>query len=107
MKDRYIGENVRFMFDVIEYLESNNKPGLLFFADFEKAFDSLNHSFILHCLEHLNFGPQLIQWIKVFYKDITSIIINNGNLSRSFKIEKGVRQGCPLSSSLFILCLEM
>jgi len=107
MKNRYIGENVRLIFDVIEYLENHNKTGLLFFADFEKAFDSLNHLFIIKCLNHLNFGPHIIQWIKVFYNDINSVIINNGHLSRNLKKEKGVRQGCPLSASLFIICLKL
>ncbi|KAH3691423.1 hypothetical protein DPMN_194186 [Dreissena polymorpha] len=48
------------------------------------------------CLENINFGESLIQWIKLFYTDINSIIINNGFFSNR----------CPLSSSLFIICIE-
>ena len=107
MKNRYIGENVCLIFDVIEHLNVKQKPGLLFFADFEKAFDSLNHSFILKCLKKLNFGSSLIKWVEVFYTNIKSLIINNGHLSDSFEIKKGVRQGCPLSSTLFIICLQL
>jgi len=40
MKGMYIGENVRLIISVIDFLETNKKPGLLFFADFQKAFDS-------------------------------------------------------------------
>ena len=54
----------------------------------------------------MNFGESLIQWVKLFYTDINSLIINNGFFSNSFNIERGVRQGCPLSSSLFIICIE-
>ena len=50
LKGRYIGENIRVIFDIIDYLNENNKPGLLFFADFEKAFDSLDHCFLLKTL---------------------------------------------------------
>ena len=58
------------------------------------------------CLENMNFGESLIKWVKLFYTDINSIIINKGFFSNSFNIERGVRQGCPLSSSLFIICIE-
>jgi hypothetical protein len=44
MKNRYIGENVRMMFVKIEFLQNEKRPDLLFFADNEKAFDSLNPS---------------------------------------------------------------
>jgi len=63
---------------------------------------------MLNSLQTLNFGPDiLIQWTKVFYTDIQSIIINNGHMSESFNIQKGVRQGCPLSSFLFIICIQI
>ena len=51
MKERYIGENVRLILPIIDYLEINKQPGLLFFAVFQKAFDSLSHTFIIGCLK--------------------------------------------------------
>ena len=107
IKGRYIGENVRLIFEIIEYLENKQIPGLLFFSDFEKAYDTLNHEFMFKCLQHFNFGDDLIRWVKLFYHDISSIIMNNGYMSESFKIKNGVRQGCPLSSSLFEICIEI
>ena len=64
IKGRYIGGNVRLIFELIEYVNVNNKPGLVFFSDFENAFDSLNHEFMFKCLKHFNFGDDLIQWVK-------------------------------------------
>ena len=104
---RYIGENIRLLFDVIEYTEDNEIPGLLFFTDFEKAFDSLNQNYIFKTLDFLNFGPSLSRWIKTFYKNNKSSIYSNGHLSRSFNINRGVRQGCPLSPYLFIIGIEL
>ncbi len=40
------------------------------------------------------------------YRDIEYTILNNGNTGKFFKLERGVRQGCPLSAYLFITALE-
>ncbi len=40
------------------------------------------------------------------YTDIESTVLNNGNTSKYFKLQRGVRQGCPLSAYLFIIALE-
>ena len=63
IKDRYIGETVRSIFDIIDYTVDENIPGLLIFIDFQKAFDSLEWNFLLRCLESFNFGSSLIRWV--------------------------------------------
>ena len=50
MKGRYIGENIRQIFEVLEHAEEQEIPGLIFFSDFEKAFDSVDHDFLNRCL---------------------------------------------------------
>ena len=50
VKGRYTGESIRLISDIIEYTENNDVPGVLFSADFEKAFDSVEHSFIFAVL---------------------------------------------------------
>ena len=45
VKDRYIGESIRLITDLLAYTEENSIGGILFSADFEKAFDSIEHSF--------------------------------------------------------------
>ena len=107
MKGRYIGENIRLIFELLDTTDENNIPGLLLFSDFEKAFDSVNHEFMYKCLEHFNFGNELINWVKLFYNDAKSCVSNNGNLSDFYKVQRGVRQGCPLSPYLFIICIEL
>ena len=52
-------------------------------------------------------GPSLIKWIKVFYCNIESCILNNGWASNFFQLSRGVRQGCPLSPYIFILSVEV
>ena len=73
------------------------------FLDFKKAFDSLEWNFIIKALETFGFGAPLIQWVKTFYKNIQSCVINNGYATPFFELQRGVRQGCPLSDLLLLL----
>jgi hypothetical protein len=55
----------------------------------------------------LNFGESLKKWDKVMYSKPRCKIVNNGYISESFKLSRGVKQGCPLSAYLFIMVIEM
>ena len=107
IKGRYIGENIRLIYDLIMYCDDNYIPGTLLFIDYEKAFDSLDWSFIKNTLSYFNFGNMLIQWVSVLYSNVSSCVTNNGFISKFFNVSRGVRQGCPLSPYLFIICTEI
>jgi len=77
------------------------------FIDFKKAFDSVNWDFLAKVLEIFNFEPHIRKWINVLYIDITSCVISSGCASEFFPLQRGVRQGCPLSGILFVLCAEI
>ena len=104
---RWIGENIRSILDIMHYRQAKKFPGLLLFIDFEKAFDSLEWDYLNHCLQLFNFGPDLIRWVNTFYTNIHSCIINNGSCSHYFNIERGVRQGDPLSPAAEILAIAV
>ena len=106
VKDRYIGETVRSIFDIMEFTDTENTPGILIFIDFKKAFDTVEWHYLFDCLKAFNFGPDLINWVKTFYRNIESCVINNGLTSDYFTLAQGVRQGDPLSRYLFLLVIE-
>ena len=68
LKGRSISENIRLIEGILRYTETEKVPGLLLFIDFEKAFDTLEWSFVDKVFEYNNFGPSYIEWIKIFYK---------------------------------------
>jgi exonuclease III len=105
--DRLIGENIRIIHDLFHYCKEKNENGILVLLDFEKAFDSLNWEFLDYVLKSYGFGEYYITWIKIFYTNINSCVINNGYMSNTFNLKRGIRQGCPISAYLFILCVEL
>ena len=85
----------------------NTIPSYLVTMDTEKAFDSLDHNFLLSVLKKIGFGQNFIYWIKVLLNDQQSCVINGGFTTPYFKLEKGARQGEPISAYLPILALEV
>jgi hypothetical protein len=81
MKWRYIGECTRLTLDIIERTEEEQIPSLLLLVDFEKALYSLEWDFMFKCLDFLGFGESIVKWVKLFYTDISSCIVNNAHCS--------------------------
>ena len=107
IKGRYMGTNIRLVSDIIEHFEMVNKSGILLMLDFKKAFDTIEWDFMFKALHSFNFGPSFIRWIQTIYNSPAACIKNNGYFSETFRISRGIRQGCPVSALIFILCVEM
>lgn len=48
------------------------------------------------------FGQGFIRWVETFYNNISSCVLNNVTCTSYFEVQRGVRQGDPLSRYLFI-----
>ena len=107
VNERYIGDAVRTVADLIYFTKYKNHPGILLNIDFEKAYDSIDHDFLAKIIKSFNFGESFQKWVHVFYNNIESCVMNNGNSTGYFPINRGVRQGDPLSSILFVIAIEV
>ena len=107
IKGRTIIENLQLNRDIISYANLNNLEASIITLDQEKAFDRVDRHFLFKTLRKFGYGPKLIATIEAIYNNIEAQVKVNGNMSQSFLIERGVRQGCPLSMILYIILAEV
>ena len=107
VKNRFIGEWGRLISDILEMSESLNLKGYIATVDIGKAIYSLSYFSLLPCLKKYGYGNDFIKWVEMLLECQESCVINGGSATKYFKLQKGARQGDPISASLFILCLEI
>ena len=76
------------------------------FIDFEKAYDNINRNKLFSALEEYNLPKKLIRVIESLYEDTMIKVKIGEEVSECEKINKGVRQGCPLSCTLFNIYMD-
>ena len=103
IKNRYIGENIRILYNILQYADIEQINAYITQIDFEKAFE---WPFLFETLKTLNFGDNFISWIKTICTNITACAGNNVNYSKYFKLSHSIRQGGPISALLFLLVVE-
>lgn len=108
LPNRNIRDNLRTVIYLIEYGEMTPGKKLgFFFLDAEKAFDNINWQFIKRIFEKLKMRERIQKALNNIYSNQTAALIVNNETTGNFAIQKGTRQGCPLSLLLFVLILEV
>ena len=104
---RKITKNIHIVQDIIDVVNLTGGKAAFILLDQEKAFDRMSHTFMIKTLKAFGFGNNFIKWVKIIYSDISSVVKVNGFQTPEFSIQRGVRQGCPLSALLYVLCAEV
>ena len=86
---------------------SKDKNHMIISIDVEKAFDKIQHPFLITTLSKVGIKGAFLNIIKAIYDRPTANIILNGQKLRAFPPTSGTRQGCPLSPLLFNIVLEV
>ena len=79
--------------------------GLCF--DFKAAFPSISHSFLFLVLRAIGVPRGLERFLSAMYRQNDAYACVNGALQWLFSVQQGVLQGCPLSGTLFVFCVNI
>jgi exonuclease III len=105
---KYTQEVLISLIDSIGICKSGGVEAAVVSLDIKKAFDSLSHKFMFQVLKFFNFGPKIIQWIKLLCTNRRAcIILENGTLGNVFDLERGNAQGDIISPFLFNICYQI
>ena len=100
--------NIHKLINVIHHINKRkDKNHMIISIDVEKAFDKVQHPFMIKTLSKVGVEGPYFKIIKAIYKKPTANIILNGQKFRAFPLRSGTRQGCPLSPLLFNIALEV
>ena len=107
IKKRLSFFNIRRLLNIMQNADPNQPlPEVIVSLDAEKAFDRVEWGYLFQCLERFKFGPKFISWLKLLYKSPMSSVRTNNMDSQYFPLQRGTRQGCPLSPLLFAIAIE-
>ena len=76
------------------------------FVDLTKAFDSVHRPIIWHLLRRYGVAENIVRIVEDLYRGSEAEVRHGGDLSSSFEVRTGVKQGCVLSPLLFILFMD-
>lgn len=93
--------------DLIELANKDEEQAAFIFLDQEKAYNRVNHDFLYKTMRAFGIGEEFIEWVRTIYSNGTAVLNINGYLSNEIPLNRGVRQGCPLSALLYILVIEV
>lgn len=104
--DRSIFDNLFLIRDLWDICKLCNIDAGLISLDQEKAFDRVDHGFLLSTLRAFGFGEGFLSHLSLLYKDALCSVKVGGGLSCPVEVQRGIRQGCPISGQLYSLAIE-
>ena len=105
--NRCILDNIFLAFEAIAWTRENQQELNMLLLDFEKAYDRVNWTFLKEVMGKMGFHPTWVKQVMSLNENAAASVIVNGEISRTFRLHRSVRQGCPLAPYLFLLTVDV
>lgn len=103
---RNIADQIRLTELMLCYSEANEENGMIIVLDQEKVYDKICHDYLWKAMRNFNMPENLITTVQSLYHNTQTQIMVNGTLSEPFQVDRGIRQGDPMSCLLFNIAIE-
>lgn len=100
-------ENVLLTIEIVDCHKEEISPRCVMMIDISKVFDFMQWSFLLNTFKALGLAEKFIYWISLCVTTTLFYVQINGELAGYFQSRRGLRQGCSLSSYLFVICMNV
>ena len=104
---RFILDNIVLTQETLHWARTSKQPTIFLKLDFSKAYDKVSWHFLFKAMKAMDICEEFIKWVKLLFTNASAAVNLNGTLESHFKIERGVRQGCPLAPYLFLIVGEV
>lgn len=103
---RKIERNLSLVRDVIHFLDEREVGGALVAIDLSKAFDLVDRSIVWAIMEKMGYPSTFIAYLQALYSNVSLKFLFGDGITEEISGKVSIRQGCPLSTQLFVIYLE-
>jgi len=93
--------------ETVDFLKKEKLKRVIVKVYYEKAYDSVDWDFWIYMMGRMGFCDKWMKWIKTCLSYATISVLVNGSPTKEFRPKRGLRQGNPLASFLFLIVAEV
>lgn len=106
LKGRHLVDGVLVVNEVVDLAKKSKRQCLILKVDFEKAYDSVDWSFLEYMMKRVGMCDKWVRWMKACVFEGNMSILVNGCPTEEINVQRGLKQGDPLAPFLFLLVAE-